>query len=64
MRMIIQANTLDEFLRIAYDVRTVTRQAEERKSDYYFNLKPQDKTLSYGAKILVAGNDATMNNFV
>ena len=51
---IFQAKDLDEFLKIAYDV----------KSHSSFGLKETDRVLSYGAKILVVGNDISMHNFV
>ena len=62
-KMIDQARNLDEFMKIAFDIRNLKESGEEAKGSH-FNLSSFDKTLSFGAKILVVGNDTTMNNFV
>lgn len=57
---IFQAESLDEFLKIAFDVKHVAR----AQNLPYFQVGSSGKCLSYGAKILVAGNDASFNSFV
>lgn len=51
---IYQAKDLDEFLKIAYDVKSISS----------FGLKETDRAYSFGAKVLVAGNDISLHNFV
>ena len=57
---VYQANSLDDFLKIAFDVKQLQRDDGE----YHFNLPENQRILSYGAKVLVAGNDSTMYQFV
>ena len=51
-------------MRISFDIRRFKARSSEPSDATHFDLGPSDNTLSYGAKILVAGNDTTMHNFV
>ena len=48
---IYQANDLDQFLKVAFDVQNEPK----------FRANASSRPLSYGAKIIVAGNDITLN---
>lgn len=59
---VFQASSLAEFMQIAFDIRRLP--SKEDAASHYFSISSQEHTSSFGAKILVAGNDITMSNFV
>ena len=50
-------------MQIAYDIANLPTRENPARGNH-FNVSDGDQTISYGSKILVAGNDVTMHSFV